>query len=82
MDDHQHYHTRNVYKLVDLVSEIGGLSGGLFAGVAVMLGGYVSYNSHIETMLDLYGNDDELYNKVRAFEKVASVKDIQKILKK
>ena len=81
MDDHQHYHTRNVYKLVDLVSEIGGLSNGLFAVISVVLGGYISYNSRIETMLNLYGNDDELYDKLRAFEKVASVKDIRKISK-
>jgi len=46
-----------VYKLSDFISCIGGLLKGLMTLLAVVLSGYLKYNSKIDTMLHLYDHE-------------------------
>ena len=64
LDSEQLHHHRTVYKLVDLMSDLGGLSGGFYSLILFMIGGYVTFNSEIETMLNLYSRSN-LYEKIQ-----------------
>jgi len=60
LDVTQIVHKRFEYNLTDLLGDIAGIAELLFKLTAFVLGGFLSFNSSIEIMKDLYSHDEDI----------------------
>ena len=54
IDSDQIEHTRIVYKFIDFLGDMGGITEILVCGILWVVGGYLNFNSSIEIMSSMY----------------------------
>jgi hypothetical protein len=59
IDVDEQIHTRHVFEFMDFLGSIGGIAEVLTKTAGFMLGGYLAWNSSIETLISLYSDKYE-----------------------
>ena len=52
-----HTHFRNLYSIMDFISDVGGVSKSIMATLVALLGGASFFTSRVELMLHLYSDE-------------------------